>query len=52
MNPLAASLQLPVDAFLRYLKVERQPSTLTQLSYTHQLQALMLLAHKSISVNK
>lgn len=51
MNPLAASLQLPVDAFLRYLKVERQLSPLTQLSYAHQLQALMLLA-QSIGVSK
>ncbi|CDG48338.1 tyrosine recombinase XerC [Serratia symbiotica] len=51
MNPLAASLQLPVDAFLRYLKVERQLSPLTQLSYAHQLQALMLLA-QSIGVSE
>ena len=44
MTPLAASLQQPVDAFLRYLKVERQLSPLTQLSYSRQLQALMALA--------
>ncbi|NIG62702.1 MAG: tyrosine-type recombinase/integrase [Serratia symbiotica] len=44
MTPLMASLQLPVDAFLRYLKVERQLSPLPQLNYAHQLQALMLLA--------
>jgi integrase/recombinase XerC len=40
-----------VDAFLRHLKVERQLSPLTQLSYEHQLQALMLLA-QSIGVSK
>lgn len=46
MTPIAASLQQPVDAFLRYLKVERQLSPLTQLSYSRQLQALMLLAQE------
>ncbi|MFS7180049.1 site-specific integrase, partial [Serratia proteamaculans] len=46
MTPLAASLQQPVDAFLRYLKVERQLSPLTQLSYSRQLQALMALAQE------
>jgi len=51
MTPLAASLQQPVDAFLRYLKVKRQLSPLTQLNYAHQLQALMLLA-QSIGVNE
>lgn len=37
-------LQQPVEAFLRYLKVERQLSPLTQSSYTRQLQALIALA--------
>ena len=41
MTPIAPSLQQPVDAFLRYLKVERQLSPLTQLSYSRQLAALM-----------
>ncbi len=43
MTPIAPSLQQPVDAFLRYLKVERQLSPLTQLSYSRQLAALMRL---------
>lgn len=44
MSLSAASLQPPVDAFLRYLKVERQLSPLTQISYSRQLQALIALA--------
>lgn len=44
MTALAASLQQPVDAFLRYLKVERQLSPLTQTNYCRQLQALMAQA--------
>ncbi|WON79024.1 tyrosine recombinase XerC [Serratia sp. UGAL515B_01] len=40
----AANLQQPVDAFLRYLKVERQLSPLTQISYSRQLQALIAMA--------
>jgi integrase/recombinase XerC len=43
MSQLAANLQPPVDAFLRYLKVERQLSPLTHVSYARQLQALMVL---------
>lgn len=46
MTPIAPSLQQPVDAFLRYLKVERQLSPLTQLSYSRQLAALMRLAQE------
>ena len=49
MTPIAPSLQQPVDAFLRYLKVERQLSPLTQLSYSRQLAALMRLAQGSAS---
>ncbi|KEY60426.1 tyrosine recombinase XerC [Serratia sp. DD3] len=41
MTPSVASLQQPVDAFLRYLKVERQLSPLTQISYQRQLSALI-----------
>lgn len=37
-------LQTAVTAFLRYLKVERQLSPLTQISYQRQLDALMVLA--------
>ncbi|MFC0226052.1 tyrosine recombinase XerC [Serratia aquatilis] len=44
MTTLAANLQQPVDAFLRYLKVERQLSPLTQISYSRQLQALIVMA--------
>lgn len=44
MTSVAASLQPPVDAFLRYLKVERQLSPLTQISYSRQLQALIVMA--------
>lgn len=44
MTRVAASLQPPVDAFLRYLKVERQLSPLTQISYSRQLQALIAMA--------
>ncbi|HGM4725979.1 TPA: tyrosine recombinase XerC [Serratia marcescens] len=46
MTPIAPSLQQPVDVFLRYLKVERQLSPLTQLSYSRQLAALMRLAQE------
>ncbi|HHQ6725038.1 TPA: tyrosine recombinase XerC [Serratia fonticola] len=44
MTGVAANLQPPVDAFLRYLKVERQLSPLTQISYSRQLQALIVMA--------
>ena len=44
MTSVAANLQPPVDAFLRYLKVERQLSPLTQISYSRQLQALIAMA--------
>lgn len=44
MTGVAANLQPPVDAFLRYLKVERQLSPLTQISYSRQLQALISMA--------
>lgn len=44
MTLLAASLQQPVDAFLRYLKVERQLSPLTQINYSRQLHTLITLA--------
>ncbi|WP_413736678.1 tyrosine recombinase XerC [Sodalis sp. RH21] len=37
-------LRPEVDAFLRYLRVERQLSPLTQSSYDHQLTALLILA--------
>lgn len=41
---MTSPLQPAVDAFLRYLKVERQLSPLTLKSYTHQLSALIGLA--------
>ncbi|WP_264273236.1 tyrosine recombinase XerC [Duffyella gerundensis] len=41
---MISPLQPAVDAFLRYLKVERQLSLLTLKSYTHQLSALIVLA--------
>ena len=41
---MISPLQPAVDAFLRYLKVERQLSPLTLKSYTHQLSALIVLA--------
>lgn len=41
---MTSPLQPAVDAFLRYLKVERQLSPLTLKSYTHQLSALIVLA--------
>lgn len=44
MTSSAANLQPSVDAFLRYLKVERQLSPLTQSSYSRQLQALIAMA--------
>lgn len=44
MSQLGAPLQSAVDAFLRYLRVERQLSPLTHSSYQIQLQALMALA--------
>ncbi|MEX2953427.1 tyrosine recombinase XerC [Serratia fonticola] len=44
MTGVAANLQPPVDAFLRYLKVERQLSPLTQISYSRQLQTLIAMA--------
>lgn len=44
MTGVAANLQPPVDAFLRYLNVERQLSPLTQISYSRQLQALIAMA--------
>ncbi|MCO7512289.1 tyrosine recombinase XerC [Serratia fonticola] len=44
MTGVAANLQPLVDAFLRYLKVERQLSPLTQISYSRQLQALIAMA--------
>ncbi len=37
-------LRPEVDAFLRYLRVERQLSPLTQSSYDHQLTSLMAIA--------
>ncbi|MEG3133189.1 tyrosine recombinase XerC [Rouxiella sp. T17] len=42
--PADSPLQPAVDAFLRYLRVERQLSPLTQSSYHHQLQALIGMA--------
>ncbi|GAA0474661.1 MULTISPECIES: tyrosine recombinase XerC [Tatumella] len=39
-TPIPVTLQSPVDQFLRYLKVERQLSPLTQTSYQRQLAAL------------
>jgi len=44
MTPVDSPLQPAVDAFLRYLRVERQLSPLTQSSYHHQLQALIGMA--------
>lgn len=44
MNADITRLQQPVDAFLRYIKVERQLSPLTQLNYSRQLTALIALA--------
>ncbi|CFR11516.1 tyrosine recombinase XerC [Yersinia frederiksenii] len=41
MTEFSASLAPQVEAFLRYLKVERQLSPLTIISYRRQLQALM-----------
>ncbi|PWC14671.1 tyrosine recombinase XerC [Brenneria corticis] len=38
-----SSLQSPVDDFLRYLKVERQLSGLTQISYARQLAATIAI---------
>ncbi|PXW44173.1 tyrosine recombinase XerC subunit [Erwinia sp. AG740] len=40
MNP-DSPLSAPADAFLRYLRVERQLSPLTQRSYAHQLQVII-----------
>lgn len=40
----ASPLQFAVEGFLRYLKVERQLSPLTQKSYAHQLTVLVALA--------
>ena len=44
MTPNDSPLLPAVEAFLRYLRVERQLSPLTQSSYHHQLQALMVMA--------
>ncbi|CNI24042.1 tyrosine recombinase XerC [Yersinia ruckeri] len=44
MTNQPAALSHAVEAFLRYLKVERQLSPLTITSYSRQLQALMELA--------
>ncbi|WP_130833166.1 tyrosine recombinase XerC [[Erwinia] mediterraneensis] len=41
-----APLQAAVEGFLRYLKVERQLSPLTQSNYARQLQALVALAQE------
>nr|WP_154325478.1 tyrosine recombinase XerC [Pantoea sp. 201603H] len=43
MTPVSP-LQSAVEGFLRYLKVERQLSPLTQKSYAHQLEVLVALA--------
>lgn len=40
MNP-DSPLSAPADAFLHYLRVERQLSPLTQRSYAHQLQVII-----------
>ncbi len=40
-NPAPPALTELVDAFLRYLRVERQLSPLTQSSYRRQLDALL-----------
>lgn len=44
MNQVTTHLHLSVAAFLRYLKVERQLSPLTQINYQRQLQAVIPLA--------
>lgn len=44
MSQTDSPLQPAVEAFLRYLRVERQLSPLTQSSYHHQLQALIGMA--------
>ena len=41
-----APLQAAVEGFLRYLKVERQLSPLTQSNYARQLKALVMLAEE------
>ena len=41
---MSSALQEAVDGFLRYLKVERQLSPLTQSSYARQLAALVAIA--------
>ena len=41
---MSSALQEAVDGFLRYLKVERQLSPLTQSSYARQLTALVAIA--------
>ncbi|GKV96620.1 tyrosine recombinase XerC [Pectobacterium aroidearum] len=41
--PSSSPLQADVDAFLRYLKVERQLSPLTQTSYLRQLSAVITI---------
>ncbi|MCL6362302.1 tyrosine recombinase XerC [Pectobacterium polaris] len=41
--PSSSPLQTDVDAFLRYLKVERQLSPLTQTSYLRQLSAVITI---------
>ncbi|CNI16427.1 site-specific tyrosine recombinase XerC [Yersinia aldovae] len=46
MTEFSASLAPQVEAFLRYLKVERQLSPLTITSYRRQLQALMGLGEQ------
>lgn len=47
MSQAAPSLSASVEAFLRYLKVERQLSPLTQSSYGRQLDALMTIAQQA-----
>ena len=39
----ASPLQAAVDGFLRYLKIERQLSPLTQKNYGRQLASLMTM---------
>ncbi|MEY4921306.1 MAG: tyrosine recombinase XerC [Pseudomonadota bacterium] len=46
MTEFSASLAPQIEAFLRYLNVERQLSPLTITSYQRQLQALMVLGEK------
>lgn len=46
MNP-DSPLTAPAEAFLRYLRVERQLSPLTQSSYAHQLQVIIDLLSAS-----